>query len=349
MCVQVLSGTANHTSQVPNAELDLTDLCRAKADLQEVVVSAGYNAQRVTRAEAEETDENALSADSFAAAKSILLDDDGFWCHLVMILRASLPIVKLLRMLDGNKPVLGKVYDRMFLITQKLKKSTGAPWLSKVLEIHESRWEYLHSDMHSAAYALDPEFQDLVVDIDDATQEGLQRVFERLSLRDAILSSADPEAASRRLTLQSEEVVKRVAQAELEFSQYQGKEQAFGRASAQLNAKQMAPAKWWRTYGKTLPLLCSFACTVLAQVAAASACERNWSVYGRVREGRGRLGHVKSDKLVYAHEAMALHDKLLDAGYVDEVEDWDDSDSDASSEADLTVAVGDEELGYLAR
>lgn len=58
---------------------------------------------------------------------------------------------------------------------------------------------------------------------------------------------------------------------------------------------------------------------------------------------------MKSDKLVYAHEAMALHDKLLDAGYVDEVEDWDDSDSDASSEADLTVAVGDEELGYLAR
>ena len=43
------------------------------------------------------------------------------------------------------------------------------------------RWEYLHSDMHAAGYALDPEF---MIDAqrqseDDATQTGLMSIGER--------------------------------------------------------------------------------------------------------------------------------------------------------------------------
>ena len=33
------------------------------------------------------------------------------------------PIVKLLRLADGDKPAMGKVYDRMFMIGQKLEES----------------------------------------------------------------------------------------------------------------------------------------------------------------------------------------------------------------------------------
>jgi predicted GTPase len=33
-------------------------------------------------------------------------------------------------------------------------------WKDKLLKIHADRWEYLHSDFHAAAYALDPEFID---------------------------------------------------------------------------------------------------------------------------------------------------------------------------------------------
>ena len=62
-------------------------------------------------------------------------------------------------MLDSNRAVIGKVYDRMFMIGEKPKSMVSTvPWASQALSIHEARWEYLHSEMHAAAYALDPKF-----------------------------------------------------------------------------------------------------------------------------------------------------------------------------------------------
>ena len=73
---------------------------------------------------------------------------------------------------------------------------------------------------------------------------------------------------------------------------------------------------------------------VLAQPVCASAAERNWSVYGKIKtEQRSRLGHAVADKLVYAHEALHLREKLQSASYVQTVEKWDtDSDSDESDD-----------------
>ena len=66
------------------------------------------------------------------------------------------PIVKLLRLADGEKPAMGKVYDRMFMIGQKIEERKGIPWASQAKRYHDERWEYLHSPMHAAGYALDP-------------------------------------------------------------------------------------------------------------------------------------------------------------------------------------------------
>lgn len=322
---------------------------RVKADLQQVVVTPEYAAQKVQRADKD--GEDGLASDSFAVAKQIVLDDGGFWRDLVTCLRVAMPLVKLLRMLDSNKPVIGKVYHRMFLLGEKLRKMKSAtPWIAEAESIHSRRWEYLHSDFHAAAYALDPEFIGVADDLDDATQQGLLNVLEKLSLRDAILSSSDPESAAKTLTVESHEVVQRITQAEREFSTYSTKSGPFGRVSVQINAREMDPAAWWSMYGKHLPLLSKFATIVLAQVGSASACERNWSVFGRIRAGRPRLGHVKCDKLVYSHEALALHRKLLDAGHQIDVESWEaasDSDSNASSENDLTVELGEDSLLQL--
>ena len=67
------------------------------------------------------------------------------------------PVVKLLRLMDGEKPAMGKVYDRMFMIGQKIDDRNFA-WKSAAAKIYAVRWEYLHSEMHAAGYALDPEF-----------------------------------------------------------------------------------------------------------------------------------------------------------------------------------------------
>ena len=62
-----------------------------------------------------------------------------------------------------------------------------------------------------------------------------------------------------------------------------------------------------------------------------SFLRRNWSVYGIIRgERRSHMRHEVGDKLVYCHEAIALHNKLSDAGFKIDSVPWDeDSDSDS--------------------
>ena len=190
---------------------------RVKADLQQVVVSQEYNAQKFSvrgHKEDELEDGEQLDANIGAKVKAIVLDEAGFWHPLTMILYVALPILKLLRAMDGNKPMIGKIYDRMFMIGERIKslEGKGVSWASVMAEKHADRWEYLHSPFHAAAYALDPEFCETVGELDAATQEGLMTVLERMCLRDVIMSAPDPEAAISSITISSPQVVSRVAQ-----------------------------------------------------------------------------------------------------------------------------------------
>ena len=74
------------------------------------------------------------------------------------------------------------------------------------------------------AAALDPEYLETVGSLDQATQDGVLAVIERMCLRDVIFISDDHEHAISTLTVQSPEVVARVAQAEQEFATYQARE-----------------------------------------------------------------------------------------------------------------------------
>jgi len=317
---------------------------RVKADLQQVVVSSEYNAQKFStrgRKEDELEDGEQLDANIGTIVKSIILDEVGFWNPLISILFVALPLIKLLRAMDGKKPMIGKVYDRMFTIGQRIEQleSKGISWASTMAQKHASRWEYLHSPFHAAAYALDPEYMETVGELDAATQEGLMTVLERMALRDVIMLSADPFDAINNVTTSSPEVVSRVAQAEREFAVYQRREGVFSRASVLANAKTMEPAAWWSTYGRHLPLLSAWAPRILAQPCAASAAERNWSVYGQIRSAhKARMKHGTADMLVYAHEALHLEEIMQDAGWAPDIERWEsDTDSDGSDdEADFT-------------
>ena len=102
----------------------------------------------------------------------------------------------------------------MYTIGERIKglESKGVSWASLMSKKHADRWEYLHSPFHAAAYALDPEYLETVGELDAAMQEGLMTVLERMCLRDAIMSAADPDAAITLLTTSSPAVISRVAQ-----------------------------------------------------------------------------------------------------------------------------------------
>ena len=163
-------------------------------------------------------------------------------------------------------------------------------------------------------------------------------VFERMCLRDVIMSSAGSSDVTdqkwRQITTSSPEVLQRVAQVEREFSVYQRRDGVFSRPSVLENAKVMEPAAWWGMYGRHLPLLSSIAPRVLAQPGAASAAERNWSVYRQIHSAnKARLKHGTADKLVYCHEMMHVQDRMQDAGWSPDVERW-ESDEESQNSGD---------------
>lgn len=72
-----------------------------------------------------------LQGTDYTTVKRIVLDDDGFLRDMVAILRrGSLPVVWLLKLLDGNTPVRSKVYLPMDAVEQKLERLTVS-WLPK--------------------------------------------------------------------------------------------------------------------------------------------------------------------------------------------------------------------------
>ena len=134
-----------------------------------------------------------------------------------------------------------------------------------------------------------------------------------------------------------------MAQLEREFATYQRRDGIFTRPSVLANAKTMEPAAWWGLYGKHLPPLSALAPRVLAQPAAASAAERNWSIYGQIQAlHKTRMAHGTADKLVYCHEAMHVQGRMQDGGWEPDVERW---VSDEDSEDSAVERDGDEAEG----
>lgn len=309
-------------------------MLRLKADLKYIVDTPEYAAQDFRTATTGEDDDDADSGDD--DVKSILQDENGFWKPLVAALKVMVPVVKVLRMCDGNKPVIGKIYDKMFMLLNTVS-GLNVPWAAKVKELVEARWEYLHSPMHAAGYALDPEFMAHTKNWDDHVNDGVIEAANRLCLREAILRSEDPKAARKELTRNSDAVVALSAECDLQITAYCEKTvDVFTEKKVLVNAKKMAPASWWKRYGGKLPLLSKIASLILGQVVCASSAERNWSVYGRIKtKGRSQLAHNTGDKLVYCHEAIHLSNKKRNASFVMDVQEWDEaaSDSDSGDEA----------------
>lgn len=304
-------------------------ILRLKADLKYVVDLPAYSALDFKKGKGDGEDGD---TDGEGGVKAIILDD-AFWADLVTTLKIMVPVAKTLRLCDGNLPVMGKVYDRMFQLGAKVR-SLDVPWASTAADLVDERWEYLHSFMHAAGYALDPEFFDNRNDWDEAVTNGVMELIERICLRKVILESPDPSKARDEFTVESEQVVREVAACEVELSQFTEGLGVFSKQKVRINAKILEPASWWNQYCKHLPRLSFVAKSVLAQVVNSSAAERNWSIYGRVKSGgRSQMGHSKSDKAVYCHEAIQLKNKLQAASYTPRVQAWDELKSDTESNA----------------
>lgn len=90
-------------------------------------------------------------------------------------------------------------------------------------------------------------------------------------------------------------VQSRIANVTQQLARFQQKEGNFSKMYVMDNAKILAPDVWWELGYLRQAFtteLASVAKRVLAQPSAASAAERNWSMYGFIKDDRrNRLGH----------------------------------------------------------
>lgn len=64
----------------------------------------------------------------------------------------------LLRQLDGNTAMMGKVFNRSYRVQQAIAASSlPAGVKSHVEAAWTARWQFFHHPLHGAGYALDPE------------------------------------------------------------------------------------------------------------------------------------------------------------------------------------------------
>ena len=81
---------------------------------------------------------------------------------MVYAIKTTQPLVKVLRLVDGDVPAMGFLYgaidEAKEEIAKNLKGDLGA--YKELWDIIDKRWEFqLHRHLHAAAYFMNPQFQ----------------------------------------------------------------------------------------------------------------------------------------------------------------------------------------------
>lgn len=160
----------------------------------------------------------------------------------------------------------------------------------------------LHSELHSAGYVLDPEFQ--------SPENGQHTNLEVMNGFHNVLEKLLPEV---------EDQVKAIEQ----LAKYKNGEGTWGRPMVRESAKKLPGWKFWAEWGGECPELQSVANKVLSQVLCASACERNWSSYDFIHsKKRNRLTPERANNLVEVFSYLRLVRKVNDVEYEEQMIAW---------------------------
>ena len=150
----------------------------------------------------------------------------SYWKNMIYILKISGPLVRVLRLVDGEKmPPMGYIYEAMDRAKETIARAfnDNVEKYGMVFEMIDTRWSsQLHRPLHAAGYYLNPEFfyanPELEQDAEVTTGllECIQRLVPSLEVQDKITD---------------------------ELSLYQKAEASFGMSIAIRQRKTRAPGK----------------------------------------------------------------------------------------------------------
>lgn len=123
-----------------------------------------------------------------AQALKPLLYSERFWKSAHEVVSVSEPLVKILRMVDGDMPAMGYIYEKMERAKIEIKayyKGIEEKYVP-IWGIIDRRWNMqLHSPLHAAAAFLNPSvFYGLNFKIDTRMRNGFQEVMLRMAKED---------------------------------------------------------------------------------------------------------------------------------------------------------------------
>ncbi|KAL2241074.1 UNVERIFIED_CONTAM: hypothetical protein Sindi_0748600 [Sesamum indicum] len=238
----------------------------------------------------------------------------SFWNHILYIIKVVGPLVKVLRLVDGErKPPIGYIYDAM----DRAKEAIAASFSNNeekyedVFALIDARWNVqLHRPLHAAGYYLNSEFFYANSNIEQDTEvmqdlyTCIWRMVPTTELQDKIIS---------------------------ELSTYKKAERLFGFPFAIRHRTTKAPTEWWSAFGGSTPNLQNFAIKVLSLTCNSLGCERNWNVFEHKRNKLEQkrlndLGFIKYNRaLKRLYDARDTIDHII----LDEIDETAGVDEDA--------------------
>lgn len=266
--------------------------------------------------------------------------DDTFWTTLELLKEIADPAIALMRVADSAAPgSICKIYKRASEVDIAVRSNPRIhePLKQQVVALFNERWAVLHSDMHAAAYLLDPEFflndkglsatmKDLGHELTSGLLKTLRRIFANDPAKDAKVADAFAQYIG-------------ILEGDLHFGDLSA-------AETRTMAEKYARAhRFWKYHGGSGEMneLQYAAMRITAQISSSSVTERVWSDYDYIHcKRRNRLTAVRAKKLVrmYGHLRLeSAHSRDAAASTAipwrwQAVDDEDDDGGDASVDDD---------------
>ncbi|KAK9143314.1 hypothetical protein Syun_012714 [Stephania yunnanensis] len=217
-----------------------------------------------------------------------LLYSEKFWKLAHEAVNISEPVIKVLRVVDGDMPAIGYIYEGIERAKIQIKayyKGVEGKYLP-IWEIIERRWNMqVQSPLHTAAACLNPAiFYDPNFKIDLKMRNGFQEAMMKMVIQD-----------------------KDKIEFTKEHPMYINAQGALGSDFAILGRTLNSPGDWWASYGYEVPTLQRVAIRILSQPCSSYWCRWNWNTFENMHtKKRNRVEQDKFNDLVYVHCNLRL-------------------------------------------
>ncbi|KAL5799447.1 hypothetical protein ACOSQ3_032529 [Xanthoceras sorbifolium] len=269
------------------------------------------------------------------AAYSTVLNMN-FWNGVTLCLKVFAPLVKVLRLVDGDvKPSMGFLYGELKNAKEEIKVvlRNNVSVYRPILDIIDSKAkDRLDTPLHKTAYLLNPFYchKDPEIGKDCDLMNALYACVEIMY----------PDDMDKQTQILMNDLVK-----------YTNKEDVFGKPLAKMIWEWDANGtydlvQWWNVFGTHTPDLKRMAERILALTTSASGCERNWSTFEGIHtKKRNKLDVDRLNNLVFVQfnsKLMNKRKRLMDKKA--NIDVLLASNGDASNAQGWMVDDGDEEV-----